>query len=322
MRPSSYESAGVDIEKGDRFANFIAGIESRAVSKAIGGFAGGLEIDLHKYRQPVLLSTTDGVGTKLLVAKKLGVFDSLGIDLVAMCVNDLVVCGAEPQLFLDYIATGSIKLDLLQDLMKGIVRGCELANCLLAGGETAEMPDVYSEGDFDLAGFATGLVEKSAQLPKQDQIHPGDPVYGIPSVGIHSNGLSLARKLIREDDQTWYPELLRPTRIYVREVLRLCKEVQISAAAHITGGGLEGNFSRVLPKGVRAEFTWDWTLPPVFDQISRAGQVEVSEMRRVFNMGIGIAFTLPKSREEDLLDLIGSDPEFGDIVKIGSLVNG
>ena len=321
MKPSSYESAGVSIEKGDSFAKYIGSIASKAVSKNIGGFAGGIELDTSKYRQPVLLSTTDGVGTKLLVAQALGVFDTLGIDLVAMCVNDLVVCGAKPMVFLDYLATGRIDETLLQQLIRGVVRGCELADCTLAGGETAEMPDVYGPGEFDLAGFATGVVDKPNQLPQTEKMRSGDPVYGIPSVGVHSNGLSLARKIIGPGDGALYSELLVPTRIYVEEVLGLV-ELGITGAAHITGGGLEGNFSRILPIGLRAAFTWDWRIPSIFAEIADRGSVEEAEMRKVFNMGIGIAFTLPAHKEAAFLKLRETNSRFADIIRIGTLVDG
>lgn len=197
MDIKSYAEAGVDIEKGDRFAEFIGSLKSKAVSGEIGGFAGGIEIDTEKYKKPVLLSTTDGVGTKLLIARQLEKYDTIGIDLVAMCVNDLIVCGADPVNFLDYIACGKLNEKQMQEIIKGVVEGCEQSECILAGGETAEMPDVYAEDDFDLAGFCVGLVNKDNILPKKDKISKGDTVLALPSAGIHSNGLSLARKVIK-----------------------------------------------------------------------------------------------------------------------------
>ncbi|NCN05901.1 MAG: phosphoribosylformylglycinamidine cyclo-ligase [Spirochaetales bacterium] len=322
MKPKSYEEAGVNISKGDSFANFIASLSSPALSKDLGGFAGGIEIDTQKYTNPILLSATDGVGTKLLVARSLGIYDTLGIDLVAMCVNDLIVCGAEPQVFLDYIATGRIEEDILHALMRGIVRGCEDAQCVLAGGETAEMPDVYGSGDFDLAGFATGLVDKTDRLPKPEVMNPGDLIYGIPSSGIHSNGLSLARKVLSLENPEIATLLLTPTRIYVRHLKSLFAKVHVSGAAHITGGGLEGNFSRLLPRTLKAEFTWNWPVPPIFDLIQKEGDIEQEEMRKVFNMGIGIAFIIPKEEKKFLEAAITSEPLLGDLLFLGTLIDG
>jgi phosphoribosylformylglycinamidine cyclo-ligase len=205
---SRYKEAGVDIEKGDRFTDFIKNFGSHAILKGIGGFSGGIELDLKKFRRPVLLSTTDGVGTKLLVAKKCKTYTTIGIDLVAMCVNDLIMCGAEPLIFLDYIACGKIHEKVLQDIMKGIIRGCEIAHLKLAGGETAEMPDMYNTDDVDLAGFAVGIGEKEELLPKINLIREGDIIFGLPSSGIHSNGFSLARKVIPEGEKRLWEELL------------------------------------------------------------------------------------------------------------------
>ncbi|MFW6234164.1 MAG: phosphoribosylformylglycinamidine cyclo-ligase, partial [Spirochaetota bacterium] len=242
-----YSSAGVDIEAGDRFARYIASIESPALRGGIGGFAGALALDLSGVPDPVLLSTTDGVGTKLLVAERMRQFDTIGIDLVDMCVNDLAVCGAAPLQFLDYIACGRISSTPLNEIMDGIVRGCERAGCALSGGETAEMPDVYAPGSFDLAGFCTGVVSRARMLPQPDRIKPGDIVYGIPSTGVHSNGLSLARKALSDAPAHIYEQLLEPTRIYVSELEFLTQHPAVLAAAHITGGGLFGNLTRVLP---------------------------------------------------------------------------
>ena len=289
MDIKSYSEAGVDIEKGDRFASYISSIKSSAVSNAIGGFAGGVELDMSGFKQPIMLSATDGVGTKLIVAQKLKKFDTLGIDLTAMCVNDLAVCGAWPLSFLDYIGCGSLNEDIMKEVISGIVNGCEQAECILAGGETAEMPDMYPGDDFDLAGFCVGLVEKSEMLPFTDKIQPGDVVLGLPSSGIHSNGLSLARKVIPESDNKLMNMLLEPTVIYVKALKSLMSTGKILAAAHITGGGLEGNLKRVLPASVNPEFTYDWKVPEIFEAIQKLGKIEEAEMRKVFNMGIGIA---------------------------------
>jgi phosphoribosylformylglycinamidine cyclo-ligase len=268
----------------------------------------------------MLLSTTDGVGTKILVARKLGVYDTIGIDLVAMSVNDLIVCGAEPLVFLDYIACNSLDEKILHDVIAGVVRGCEQASCTLAGGETAEMPDLYASGDFDLAGFCTGIVEKSAMLPKTAEISAGDTILGIPSVGIHSNGLSLARKVIPENDLDGWKEMLVPTRIYVSDMKPLLSTGHVLAAAHITGGGLLGNFRRVLPETVNARFSWDWEVPHIFGRIARDGEIATEEMRAVFNMGIGIAMVAHEQNADELIRLAGQSGTT--LLRIGAIVDG
>jgi phosphoribosylformylglycinamidine cyclo-ligase len=285
----SYSEAGVDIERGDRFVDFIKSIRSRAVDPGIGGFSSALPLGSLGFRNPVLMTTTDGTGTKLLVAKKLGKYDTIGIDLVAMNVNDLVVCGARPIVFLDYIACGRIDETRMHDLMRGIVRGCELAGCSLGGGETAEMPDLYAIDDFDLAGFAVGIAEKDAVLPRKSEIRKGDLVLGLPSSGIHSNGLSLARKLIPESDVRAWADMLIPTRIYAPEMKALTGTGKVLAAAHITGGGLFGNLRRVIPEALAPRLAFDWPVPPIFARIQSSGGVPDAEMRSVFNLGIGIA---------------------------------
>ena len=269
--------------------DFIKSIRSRAVDPGIGGFSAALPIESLGFKSPVLMTTTDGTGTKLLVARKLQRFDTIGIDLVAMSVNDLVVCGARPVVFLDYIACGRIDETRMHDIMRGIVRGCELAGCSLGGGETAEMPDLYGADDFDLAGFAVGIAEKSAVLPKKSEIRSGDVILGLPSSGIHSNGLSLARKVIPESDAEAWNEMLVPTRIYAAEMRALIDTGRVLAAAHVTGGGLFGNLRRVIPAALRPAFTFDWQVPAIFPKIQSAGGVSDDEMRAVFNLGIGIA---------------------------------
>lgn len=297
-----YRSAGVDMEKGDQFADFIKSLPSKAVDKGIGGFAGGIPLGaVAGMREPMLMSTTDGVGTKLLVAKKLGRWDTIGIDLVAMNVNDLIVCGCKPLNFLDYIACGRIDEAKLQAIVRGIVAGCEQADCLLTGGETAEMPDVYEADDVDLAGFCTGVVDRADMLPRLADMAEGDAVLGLPSSGVHSNGYSLARKCVRADDAAAWEQLLTPTRIYVRELGALIGTGKVLAAAHITGSGLDGNFERVVPRGLRGDWTWDWPRPPVFGLIQRGGKVPEEEMRRVFNMGVGIAFVVKAADAGEVL---------------------
>jgi phosphoribosylformylglycinamidine cyclo-ligase len=284
-----YSEAGVDIDRGDRFVDFIKSIKSKAVDSGIGGFSAALPIESLGFKHPVLMSTTDGTGTKLLVARSLGKYDTIGIDLVAMNVNDLIVCGARPVVFLDYIACGRIDETRMHDIMRGIVRGCELAGCSLGGGETAEMPDLYGVDDFDLAGFAVGIAEKDSLLPRKAEIRAGDLILGLPSSGIHSNGLSLARKVIPESDKAAWEEMLTPTIIYAREMGALIPTGKVLAAAHITGGGLYGNLERVIPDSLTPRFSFDWKVPPIFSTIQSKGGVSDEEMRKVFNLGIGIA---------------------------------
>ena len=321
MSVKSYEEAGVSIDKGDKFASFIGSLKSKAVSRSIGGFAGGIAIDTKKYKNPIMLSTTDGVGTKLMIAQELGIYDTVGIDLVAMSVNDLIVCGAAPQTFLDYIACGKIHEDVLHQIIKGVVDGCEQAECTLAGGETAEMPDVYGSDDFDLAGFAVGIVDKDKMLPRKKNIKKGDIILGLPSVGIHSNGLSLARKVIDKKDKAGRRELLKPTKIYVKELKKLIAKDNIEAAAHITGGGLTGNLIRTLPKTVKPVFdTKAWEVPEIFKKIQRNGGIDPVEMERVFNMGIGIAMVVKKNNVDDVLSFAKRSKIA--IRVIGEIVNG
>lgn len=321
MPVRSYEEAGVSIDKGDKFASFIGSLKSKAVSRSIGGFADGIAIDTKKYKNPIMLSTTDGVGTKLMIAQELGIYDTVGIDLVAMSVNDLIVCGAAPQTFLDYIACGKIHEEVLHQIIKGVVDGCEQAECTLAGGETAEMPDVYGSDDFDLAGFAVGIVDRDKMLPRKKNIKKGDIILGLPSVGIHSNGLSLARKVIDKKDKAGRRELLKPTKIYVKELKKLIAKDNIEAAAHITGGGLTGNLIRTLPKTVKPVFdTTAWEVPEIFKKIQKNGGIDPVEMERVFNMGIGIAMVVKKNNVDDVLSFAKRSKIA--IRVIGEIVNG
>jgi phosphoribosylformylglycinamidine cyclo-ligase len=313
----TYSEAGVDIDRGDRFVDFIKSIRSRAVDPGIGGFSAALPIDSLGFASPVLMTTTDGTGTKLLVAKKLGTYDTIGIDLVAMNVNDLLVCGARPIVFLDYIACGRIDETRMHDVMRGIVRGCELAGCSLGGGETAEMPDLYGADDIDLAGFAVGIAEKGAVLPRKAEIREGDLILGIPSSGIHSNGLSLARKLIPDTDVATWKEMLIPTRIYAPEMKVLAASGKVLAAAHITGGGLFGNLGRVIPDALHPRFTFDWPVPPIFSKIQAAGKVSDDEMRAVFNLGIGIALIAHPTDRDALREI--ADREGFALLDIGVL---
>jgi phosphoribosylformylglycinamidine cyclo-ligase len=313
----TYSEAGVDIDRGDRFVDFIKSIRSKAVGTGIGGFSAALPLDSLGFKRPVLMTTTDGTGTKLLVARKLAKYDTIGIDLVAMNVNDLIVCGAQPIVFLDYIACGRIDETRLHDVMRGIVRGCEIAGCSLGGGETAEMPDLYKEDDFDLAGFAVGIAEQEAVLPLKEEIRAGDLVLGLRSSGIHSNGLSLARKVIPESDSAAWEEMLTPTLIYTREMGILIESRQVLAAAHITGGGLYGNLQRVIPDTLTPRFTFDWKVPPLFGKIQSLGGISDQEMRSVFNLGIGIAMIAHPGAKDGLVHMAGRSGF--ELLKIGVL---
>jgi phosphoribosylformylglycinamidine cyclo-ligase len=311
----TYRDSGVDIEAGDRFARFIQNMKSAALGQGIGGFAGGIELELSKYKNPVLMTTADGVGTKLLVAKKLGRYDTVGIDLVAMCVNDLIVCGVKPLIFQDYIACSKINEKTLKEVMTGNVRGCEIAGCKLTGGETAEMPDMYGEDDIDLAGFSAGIGEKDRMLPRSRGIQAGDSLLGLPSTGIHSNGLSLARKILAVDED--WEDLLVPTKIYVKEMEALLASGLVLSAAHITGGGLEGNIRRVIPPRLRPRLTYDWSCPSIFRRIQERGGVSDREMRRTFNLGIGIVLVVSTDSEKKIAALAGERTVT--LVKIGRL---
>jgi phosphoribosylformylglycinamidine cyclo-ligase len=313
----TYSEAGVDIDRGDRFVDFIKSIRSKAVGAGIGGFSAALPLDALGFKRPVLMTTADGTGTKLLVAKKLEKYDTIGIDLVAMNVNDLLVCGARPIVFLDYIACGRIDEIRLHGIIRGIVRGCEIAGCSLGGGETAEMPDLYGEEDFDLAGFAVGMAEQDGVLPLKEEIRAGDLVLGLRSSGIHSNGLSLARKIIPESDAAAWQEMLIPTLIYTREMGILLESGQVLAAAHITGGGLYGNLQRVIPDSLEPRFTFDWKVPPLFGKIQTLGGISDREMRSVFNMGIGIAMIVHPGAKDGLVEL--AQRSGFDLLEIGVL---
>jgi phosphoribosylformylglycinamidine cyclo-ligase len=314
----TYRDAGVDIDAGDEFVERIRSSCRRTygprVIDAYGAFAGLFRLDFDErlfernYRRPVLVACTDGVGTKLLVAKAMGRFNAIGIDLVAMNVNDLLPCGAEPLFFLDYVAVGKLEPPRLAELVDGIARGCVEANCALLGGETAEMPDLYGAGDFDLAGFAVGVVERHRIIDGRKRIEPGDIVIGLASSGVHSNGYSLARAVllkrggyrleneIADLGDSLGDALLRPTRIYVRSVLAVLKRYRVKRVvrgmAHITGGGLPGNLPRILPKDCSITLKQSaWPVPPILSLIESAG-VAREEMYRVFNMGIGFVLVV------------------------------
>jgi phosphoribosylformylglycinamidine cyclo-ligase len=302
-KPISYRDAGVDIEAGDALVERIKPFAKRTlrpeVIAGIGGFGALIEIG-SRYREPVLVAGTDGVGTKLKLAFELARHDTVGIDLVAMSVNDILVQGAEPLFFLDYFASGRLDVDVAADVIKGIARGCEQAGCALIGGETAEMPGMYAQGEYDLAGFAVGVVEKSAIIDGRS-IAAGDAVLGLASSGVHSNGFSLVRRILAHahadlraplattDRRSLGDALLMPTRIYVKPLLALARAMHVKGMAHITGGGLVENVPRVLPSNVQARLERaSWPRPEIFDWLQRHGNVTDDEMHRVFNCGIGM----------------------------------
>ncbi|WP_302142013.1 phosphoribosylformylglycinamidine cyclo-ligase [Halomonas alkalicola] len=312
-RPSlSYKDAGVDIDAGNALVDRIKGVAKRTtrpeVMGGLGGFGALCQLP-SGYREPVLVSGTDGVGTKLRLAMDLGRHDTIGIDLVAMCVNDLVVAGAEPLFFLDYYATGKLDVDIAADVVTGIGEGCEQAGCALVGGETAEMPGMYEGSDYDLAGFCVGVVEKSEILDGK-KVAEGDALLGIASSGPHSNGYSLIRKILEVsgasldtdlDGTALGDALMAPTRIYVKSLLSLIKEsgVPVHALSHITGGGLTENLPRVLPEGLAAKVdVASWTRPAVFDWLQQQGNVAEEEMHRVLNCGIGMVVVVPAEKAD------------------------
>jgi len=307
----SYKDAGVDIDAGEALVERIKGVAKRTsrpeVMGGLGGF--GALCELPKgYREPVLVSGTDGVGTKLRLAMTLNQHDTIGIDLVAMCVNDLIVAGAEPLFFLDYYATGKLNVNVAADVVTGIGVGCEQAGCALVGGETAEMPGMYEGDDYDLAGFCVGVVEKSGIIDGK-KVTAGDSLIALASSGPHSNGYSLIRKILEvseaslEQDCGGQPlgqALMAPTRIYVKPLLQLIKDRDVHALSHITGGGLLENIPRVLPEGCKAVIdTRSWELPPVFQWLQSAGGVEPREMYRTFNCGVGMVIALPENQAQE-----------------------
>ena len=327
--PLSYRDAGVDIDAGDALVEAIKPFAERTlrpeVLAGLGGFGALCSIP-KKYREPILVSGTDGVGTKLKLAFMLGRHGTVGIDLVAMSANDVLVQGAEPLFFLDYFACGKLDVAVAAEVIKGIARGCELAGCALIGGETAEMPGMYPEGEYDLAGFCVGVVEKRAVIDGRD-IAPGDAVLGLASSGAHSNGYSLIRRildLVKPDlaadfhGRPLADVLMAPTRIYVKPVLGLMREVRVKGLAHITGGGLLENVPRILPDGVRAVLDRGaWALPPLFGWLQAQGRVAEGEMHRVFNCGIGMAIVVADGDAERATRLLRDAGET--VYRIGSI---
>jgi phosphoribosylformylglycinamidine cyclo-ligase len=314
----SYKDAGVNIDAGNALVERIKGVSKRTarpeVLSGLGGFGALCEIPAG-YQQPVLVSGTDGVGTKLRLAMDIGIHNTIGIDLVAMCVNDLVVAGAEPLFFLDYYATGALNVDTAADVIEGIGRGCELAGCALVGGETAEMPGMYEGEDYDLAGFCVGVVEKSAIIDGSG-VAQGDALLGIASSGPHSNGYSLIRKIVEVSgadlqqplgDTTVGQALLVPTTIYVKALLDLFKVVEVKALSHITGGGLLENLPRVLPQNSKAQIdTGSWQWPEIFQWLQRGGNVDTREMYRTFNCGVGMVLCVAQDDKARAIELLAT----------------
>ena len=325
--PLTYRDAGVDIDAGDALIEHIkpmAQATSRpGVLQGLGGFGALFELPWGEYQQPVLVSGTDGVGTKLKLAIALAQHDTIGIDLVAMCANDIIVQGAEPLFFLDYYATGKLETETASAIISGIAKGCELAGAALIGGETAEMPGMYASGDYDLAGFCVGIVEKS-RLIDGSAVRPNDTLIGIASSGPHSNGYSLIRKVLERQQQaldtdfeqhTLGEALLAPTRIYVKPLLQLLQTVPVHALAHITGGGLPGNVPRVLPDDCRAVIdAKSWVRPAIFDWLQEQGNISNTEMYRTFNCGIGMVVALAASDTEKALELLHQAGEQASII--------
>ncbi len=323
----SYRDAGVDIEAGNQLVDRIKPLAAKTrrpgVMAGLGGFGSMFELPVDRYKQPVLVSGTDGVGTKLRLAIETGIHNTIGIDLVAMCVNDIIVLGAEPLFFLDYYATSKLDIDVATSVVSGIADGCSLAGAALVGGETAEMPSMYEDGDYDLAGFCVGVVEKENAIDGS-QVQAGDVLIGLASSGPHSNGYSLIRKILeRSNDELSTPfgnstlgeHLLAPTRIYVKSLLQLHEKINIHALSHITGGGLLENIPRVLPENVTAVINADsWKRPAIFDWLQQEGNVIDEEMYRTFNNGIGMVVCVAEQDAEQALSILSELGESASII--------
>lgn len=318
----TYKKSGVDIDEGEKFVSLISPMAKRTfrpeVLTEIGFFSALFKLDLTRYKEPVLVSGTDGVGTKLKIAFMMDKHDIVGIDLVAMCVNDILTTGAEPLFFLDYLATAKLHADKASKIIEGIVKGCEEAGCSLIGGETAEMPGFYQEGEYDIAGFSVGVVERE-KIINGSSIREGDVIIGLASNGLHSNGYSLVRKLFFDMEKinigTYVPELgvklgeelLRPTRIYVKAFMALRDSLEIKGMAHITGGGIPGNLPRILPEGICANIrNGSWPVPAIFKVIEKMGNVSEEEMKRTFNMGIGYIMVVSEKGSIDVISLLNN----------------
>ncbi|WP_171204836.1 phosphoribosylformylglycinamidine cyclo-ligase [Ruegeria sp. HKCCA0235A] len=327
----TYADAGVDIDAGNALVDRIKPAAKRTnrpgVMSGLGGFGALFDLKAAGYRDPILVGATDGVGTKLRIAIDTGVVDGVGVDLVAMCVNDLICQGAEPLFFLDYFATGRLDTDTAARIIEGIAEGCAQSGCALIGGETAEMPGMYPDGDFDLAGFAVGAMERGADLPAG--VQAGDVLLGLASNGVHSNGYSLVRKLVELSGLGWdspspFGEgnlgeaLLTPTRLYVKPALAAVRAGGVHALAHITGGGLTENLPRVLPQGLGAQIDLDsWQLPPVFGWMAKTGSIVESEMLKTFNCGIGLIVVCAADKADELSALLADAGET--VARIGTV---
>ncbi|RBT48586.1 phosphoribosylformylglycinamidine cyclo-ligase [Enterococcus hirae] len=331
---NAYANAGVDVEAGyevvERIKKHVKKTERLGVMGALGGFGGCFDLSSYQLKEPVLVSGTDGVGTKLLVAIEADQHETIGIDCVAMCVNDILAQGAEPLYFLDYLATGKNDPQKLEKVVAGVAEGCVAGNLALIGGETAEMPGMYAENEYDLAGFAVGVAEKS-QLITGSEIEVGDVLLGLPSSGIHSNGYSLVRKVFFEQNsytltdqieglsETLDRELLKPTKIYVSALLPIIKEQKIKGAAHITGGGFVENIPRMLPEGTAAQIQLgSWPSLPIFDCLQRLGEIPEQEMFEIFNMGIGMVVAVAASQVDEVIEKINEQGEA--VYRIGEVV--
>lgn len=337
----AYKQAGVDIAAGneavERMKKHVKRTFRPEVLTGLGGFGGLFGLDKDKYMEPVLVSGTDGVGTKLKLAFQMDKHDTIGIDAVAMCVNDVVVTGAEPLFFLDYLATGKLVPEKIEAIVAGVAEGCTQAGCALIGGETAEMPSMYTDGEYDIAGFTVGIVDKS-KIIDGSTIQPGDAVIGLASSGVHSNGFSLVRRLLLEqkgyrledklpelEGRTLGETLLEPTRIYVKQVLKLLESVQVKGMAHITGGGFIENIPRVLPDGVNVEIkTGAWPVPPIFGLIQQDGNITDRDMYTTFNMGVGMVLIVPAEQAEQAVAVAGAQGEqayvIGEVTAGGSRI--
>jgi phosphoribosylaminoimidazole synthetase len=322
----TYAQAGVDIDAGNQLVERIKPLARSTrrpgAEASLGGFGALFDLKAAGYDDPLLVTTTDGVGTKLKVAIETGIHATVGIDLVAMCVNDLLAQGAEPLMFLDYFATGKLDVEAAATVVEGIAEGCRQAGCALVGGETAEMPGMYADGDYDMAGFCVGAVDREKVLPRLNDQKPGDVLIGLASTGPHSNGYSLVRRIVERSGLAWDASapfeagmtlaeaLLAPTRIYVKTVLPHLKAGRISGLAHITGGGLIENPPRAIKSGLAAKFDWNaWTLPPVFQWLQETGGVAEHEMRRTFNCGVGLMLIVDPHDLPDVLEGLVRDQE-------------
>lgn len=336
MHKITYKAAGVDVDEGQKavglMKKYVKETFSAGVLEDIGGFGGLFALDLNGINEPILVAGTDGVGTKLKLAFMLDRHDSIGKDCVAMCVNDILCQGAKPLFFLDYIATGKLQAEKVAEIVKGVAAGCRLAGCALIGGETAEMPGFYSGDEYDIAGFAVGIVDKSKVITGRS-IRPGDTVIGIASSGLHSNGYSLARKLFLEIQkhslqdyievlgESLGDSLLRPTKIYVKPVLEVLRSVEVKGIAHITGGGFYENIPRILPEDTAVEIQLSsWEAPPIFKYIQQLVSIDIYEMFKTFNMGIGLVLVVAKEDTDKVLEILKQQEE--EAYVIGRIIQG